>query len=315
MRVLVTGGAGFIGSHIVDALLGSGHQVLVLDDLSTGHRSNVPDGADLLTIDIRDANAVGEAFRAFKPDVVSHQAAQTSVAISTREPARDASINLVGLIHVLNECVALRVQRIVFASSGGTVYGDVEAPRKAAVGDPVCPLSPYGTSKLAGEYYLGTYRHEFGLEYTCLRYANVYGPRQDPHGEAGVIAIFAQRLIRREPIRVNAMAETGDSGCIRDYVFVGDVVRANLAALQGQIDLDILNVCTGTESTTLDVARGLEATVGVKADLGFGPRRAGDLRRSVLADGPMVQRLGANVPLAEGLDRTARWFLAAPSRS
>lgn len=308
MRVLVTGGAGFIGSHLTEALLRNGHEVLVLDDLSTGKSANVPPEARFERVDIRHAAAVNAAFADFRPDVVSHQAAQTSVAISTREPVRDAEVNILGMIHVLSACVTHDVSRVVFASSGGTIYGEVEGDRRAAVGDPTHPLSPYGSSKLAGEHYLYTFRHEHGLAFTALRYANVYGPRQDPHGEAGVVAIFSRRLLEDQPLRINARREVGDPGCIRDYVFVQDAVRANLAALEGRLQLDTLNVCTGRSTTTLDVAEGLQAALGTRAEIGFGPRRPGDLERSVLDETLMEQALGPSVSLEEGLAQTATWF-------
>jgi UDP-glucose 4-epimerase len=314
MRIVVTGGAGFIGSHVADAFVAAGHEVLVLDDLSTGRRENVPAGAAFVEVDIRDAEAVQAAFAGFRPEIVDHQAAQTSVSVSTREPVRDAEINVVGTINVLQACVRHRVSRVVFASTGGAIYGEVPDPERAVVGRPTHPLSPYACSKLAGEHYLYMFRHEHGLPYTVLRYANVYGPRQDPHGEAGVVAIFSQRLVAGAPIRINAMRDPGDPGCIRDYVSVTDVVKANVAAVGptgpegGSIQSDILNVCTGVPTTTLDIARGLASALGVEPQLEHGPRRAGDLERSVLDPTAFVALLGPPVPLAEGLAETARWF-------
>jgi len=316
MRVLVTGGAGFIGSHIADALLAAGHEVLIVDNLSTGKRSNVPPQATLRELDIRDERAVTAAFADFRPDAVSHQAAQTSVSVSTRDPILDAEVNIVGMIQVLRACVRHEAQRVVFASSGGTIYGEVEESRKAAIDDPKVPLSPYGSSKLAGEHYLSTFRHEHGLPFTSLRYANVYGPRQDPHGEAGVVAIFSQRLIAGTPIRVNARREPGDPGCVRDYVFVDDVVRANVAALEGRLPVPTLNVCTGRPTTTLEIAEALARALRVETPPDFGPRRAGDLERSVLDAKPFLELLGPTVDLETGLARTAAWFHAqvnAPS--
>lgn len=308
MRILVTGGAGFIGSHITDVLLADGDEVLIVDDLSTGKRKNLRSRAGFEQIDIRDRTALMAVFHKFQPEAVCHQAAQTSVAISTRDPIRDAEINILGLIHVLDACVACKTGRIVFASSGGTIYGDVPEGHKASVGDPLQPLSPYGTSKLAGEHYLHTYHHEHGLAFTALRYANVYGPRQDPHGEAGVVAIFSRRLVKNESIRVNAMRSTGDAGCVRDYVFVRDVVRANVAALRGEIDCNTLDVCTGVPSTTLAIAKGIETALGIDGQISFGPRRAGDLERSVLDEQQFVKKLGPTVALDEGLAQTATWF-------
>jgi UDP-glucose 4-epimerase len=306
MRILVTGGAGFIGSHITDAFVSDGHDVAVIDDLSTGHRENVNSKARFVEGDIRNEATVNALFADFRPEIVCHQAAQTSVSVSTREPLRDADINVLGSVVLLQAAVTYRVQRFLFASTGGAIYGEVPSGSRATVEWWPKPLSPYACSKLAFEGYLRAYQHEHGLEYTILRYANVYGPRQDPHGEAGVVAIFSKRLCRGEPIRVNAMREEGDAGCIRDYVYVGDVVEANRKAVAGLISAQIANVCTGVEATTLDLVRRLESSLGVKADLGFAPRRPGDLERSVLD--PTGGPLSSPVDLADGIATTAAWF-------
>jgi UDP-glucose 4-epimerase len=306
MRILVTGGAGFIGSHITDAFIEDGHHVWVIDDLSTGHRENVNKKATFVEGDIRNAETVNALFEKARPEIVCHQAAQTSVSVSTREPIRDADINVLGSVHLLQAAVNHKVARFLFASTGGAIYGEVAAGSRATTEWWPKPLSPYACSKLAFEGYLRCYQHEHGLEYTILRYANVYGPRQDPHGEAGVVAIFSERLGRGEPIRVNAMRETGDPGCIRDYVYVADVVEANRKAVRGEISARIANVCTGVEATTLDLARRLESSLGVKAEIGFAARRPGDLERSVLdpTGGPIT----SPVSLADGLEKTAAWF-------
>jgi UDP-glucose 4-epimerase len=311
MRVLVTGGAGFIGSHVVDALVQAGHEVRALDNLATGRRENVREGVKLEEVDIRDADAVANVLADFQPHVVNHQAAQTSVSVSTREPGVDAEVNILGGLNVLQACVAERVSRVVFASTGGAIYGEVEAPKKAALGWTERPLSPYGCAKLAFERYLGFYAHEHGLASTILRYANVYGPRQDPHGEAGVIAIFTERLMRGDPIQINAMHEPGDDGCIRDYVYVDDVVRANVEAVEGRFTATH-HVATGVEATTRQVADALISALGSKSEVRFGDRRAGDVFRSVLEPEP---RLGETVPLAEGLKRTGEWFLARADKA
>lgn len=307
MRVLVTGGAGFIGSHIADALLGAGHQVLVVDDLSSGRRENVPDRATFAQIDIRDAGPLEAALEDFRPQAVSHQAAQVSVSASTRDPIGDAEINIVGTLNLLEASIRHGLERLVFASSGGAIYGEVPEGRSAGVQWPLHPLSPYGCAKLAVEHYLAYYRHERALVSTILRYANVYGPRQDPYGEAGVVAIFSANLLRGEPIRVNARAQTGDPGCVRDYVFVADVVKANLAALEGGLDGRIVNVGTGRATTTVELARMVERAAGVTANIGFGPRRVGDLERSVLdlgEDNPV----DPPTPLERGIEETVAWF-------
>lgn len=319
MRVIVTGGAGFIGSHVADALLSADagpatvetvqpvHEVLVLDDLSSGRRDNVPARASFVQADIRDTGAVAKVFAEFKPDIVTHQAAQTSVSVSTREPLRDAEVNILGSLNIMNECVKHGVKRLVFASTGGAIYGDVPDGQRATENTAPNPLSPYACSKFAVEKYLTAYRREHGLVSTVLRYANVYGPRQDPHGEAGVVAIFAQRLLRAEPIQVNARKEKGDTGCIRDYVFVADVVRANMLAIDGTLSQTPVNVCTGVPTATLDLARMMEQAAGVNAVLRYGDRREGDVERSVLDPGS-PSPLGATVPIAEGIARTVSWF-------
>ena len=307
MRILVTGGAGFIGSHVADALLAQGHEVSIIDDLSTGRRENVPAAATFHEGDIRDAALLTRIFDQHKPEIVSHQAAQTSVSISTREPLRDASINVLGTLELLQQCVRTKVERIVFASTGGAVYGEVAEPKLARVDWQPCPLSPYACSEFAVEGYLRAYGNEHGLRSTILRYANVYGPRQDPHGEAGVVAIFCQRLIDRQPLSIYARREPGDPGCVRDYVFVSDVVRANLLAVEGKLSEPIVNVCTGVAITTLDLARALGKVLDVEPELRFGPRRAGDVERSVLDGAGLLQSHPAT-PIAEGLRQTAAWF-------
>jgi UDP-glucose 4-epimerase len=307
MKVLVTGGAGFIGSHVTDALLAAGHAVCVLDDLSSGRRENVPAAARFVQGDVREAATVARVFADFGPEVVCHQAAQVSVSVSTREPLRDAQINILGTLNLLQECVAKGVQRIVFASTGGAIYGHVPEPERATVGRQPSPSSPYACSKFAVEGYLGAYRHEFKLPFSILRYANVYGPRQDPHGEAGVVAIFCQRVLAGEPIQIYARKTQGDDGCVRDYVYVQDVVKANVAAVEGRLQADVVNVCTGVATTTLELARTLERLAGKAAELRFGPRREGDVERSVIDPGE-APPYGAPRTLEAGLAETMAWF-------
>lgn len=306
MRILVTGGAGFIGSHIADALLDDGHEVAILDDLSSGNRRNVPEAAHFAEGDIRDAETVDRLLGDFRPDVVSHQAAQVSVSRSTREPQYDASVNVLGSLNLLESSVRHGVSRFVFASTGGAIYGEVPEGERADIDRPPAPLSPYGCAKLSVESYLRYYEHEHGLPYTVLRYANVYGPRQDPHGEAGVVAIFARRLLAGEPIRINARRTEGDPGCVRDYVHVRDVVAANLAAVAGKVEAPVSNVATGRGTTTLELANLLTDAAGSIANITFGPRRPGDLERSVLAPSPTVP--GPRVTLEEGIRETTEWF-------
>jgi UDP-glucose 4-epimerase len=306
MRILITGGAGFIGSHVADALIERGHSVLVVDDLSTGRRENVPGRAEFRHGDLRDSAFLRRVFDEFAPELVNHQAAQTSVSVSTREPVRDASVNVVGSLELLEQCVRCKVLRVIYASTGGAVYGEVPEGQRASVEWLPRPLSPYACSKFAIECYLRAYAHEHGLASTVLRYANVYGPRQDPHGEAGVVAIFTERLVNGQAIAVNARRELGDVGCVRDYVYVGDVVRYNCLAVEGALAAPIVNVGTGEATSTQDLARALAAALGVQPEIRATPRRAGDVERSVL----MVEPLAGHTPtpLAEGLRKTVEWF-------
>jgi UDP-glucose 4-epimerase len=308
MRVLVTGGAGFIGSHVVEGALAEGHEVAVLDNLSSGKRSNLPAGVPLFEVDVRNRSAVLEALSHFKPDLVSHQAAQVSVAISVREPLLDGEVNVIGGINVLDACVAAKVKRVVFASTGGAIYGEVLAPQRADEGVRPAPISPYAIHKLAFEQLLDVYRTHHGLDSVVLRYANVYGPRQDPHGEAGVVAIFFDSVIAGRTLRVNGMRAEGDGGCLRDYVYVGDVARANLAAFAGRLPERTMNVCTGVEVSTLDLAREISGVAGAELRTIFAPPRAGDVGRSVLDPARFIGALGSPVPISEGLRHTFAWY-------
>lgn len=308
MKVLITGGAGFIGSHVADAALERGAEVAVLDNLVSGRRENVPDAATFFEADICDGDAVNAAFEEFQPTHVSHQAAQASVAVSVREPQRDASVNILGSLNILTACVAHQVERIVFASTGGAIYGEVPPGTRAGLDTVPVPISPYACSKFAVEKYLECFRLEHGLEYSILRYANVYGPRQDPHGEAGVVAIFCNRIMAGESIRLNAMREPGDDGCIRDYVFIRDVVGANMAAMENQVPDPILNVGTGSETTTRQLADVLQQHLGQTVDVNPGERRAGDILRSVLDSDRITELLGTPVSVESGLQETAQWF-------
>ncbi len=322
MKVLVTGGAGFIGSHVVDALVAAGHGVAVLDDLSSGSRGNLPAGVPLHVADVADAEAVERAFAVERPDAVCHQAAQMSVSRSVREPAYDARVNVLGLVHVLDAAVRHRAERFVFASSGGVLYGDVTAPAPETT--PPDPVSPYGITKWVGERYLAFYAREHGLATAALRYSNVYGPRQNPHGEAGVVAIFCKRFLAGGPATIN-----GDGRYVRDYVFGGDVARANLAALTAASDvlrpgtLTSLNIGTGIGTDVNELETALRATLEATLAGGgrrdplpppaHGPARPGDLR-SNLVDATRAAHVLAwrpTVSLAAGLAQTAAWFAAA----
>lgn len=315
MRVLVTGGAGFIGSHIVDVLLAEGHEPFVLDDLSSGSRENLPDGVPLLVADIRDSDNVRAIFDEVRPDWVSHQAAQMSVSRSVREPKFDAEVNVLGLLNVLSEAHRIGARRVAFASSGGALYGDVEQP--AAEDHPAGPISPYGITKWVGERYLQFYAAEMGLPCVALRYSNVYGPRQNPHGEAGVVAVFTTRMLTGESSRIN-----GDGKYVRDYVHVQDVARANLAALSKELPetFAAYNVGTAVKTDVNQLAEALQRECrralrerGRSEDVptpDHGPARAGDLRSSVISPAKVQQELrwAPHVGLDEGLAGTVDWF-------
>ncbi len=283
MRALVTGGAGFIGSNLVDALLDRGDEVAVIDDLSSGRRENLSQaltrGASLHEVDIRDAQTVGEVFAAQRPDAVFHMAAQIDVRKSIEDPAWDAGINVVGTINVLEAARAHDVRRLVNTSTGGAIYGETDVMPTPETETPF-PMAAYGQSKQCAELYCAWYSRLYGLSTVTLRYGNVYGPRQDPAGEAGVIAIFAGRLLKSERPIVY-----GDGRALRDYTYVGDVVQANLAAAAHPQAHGAYNIGTGVESSVLDVIDALREAAGVdeatfSAD--FEPERLGELQRSSL---------------------------------
>lgn len=313
MRILITGGAGFIGSHLAKALSDRGDEVAVLDNLSSGRRGKVPTGAHLFEVDLRDRDAVARVLAQFRPQAVSHHAAQVSVATSVREPFLDAQVNLIGSVNLLDACrAASTVERLVFASTGGAIYGEVAEETRANEASPAAPLSPYAVHKLAVEHLLAVYATHHELRSTVLRYANVYGPGQDANGEAGVVAVFLAQLQAGQSLRINARATLGDEGCVRDYVFVGDVVRSNLLALSGAITEQTINVCTGRATTTQALAASLLTASGGGSKLEFGPSRLGDLQRSVLDPSKIQRYLGNFVALEDGLEQTRRAFLAAP---
>ncbi|HKO53453.1 MAG TPA: NAD-dependent epimerase/dehydratase family protein [Polyangiaceae bacterium] len=310
MKVLVTGGAGFIGSHVVEHALRAGHLVSVLDDLSTGKRANVPSQARLFVADLRDREAVLRVLEAVRPQAVSHHAAQSSVAISMRDPHLDASINILGGINLLDACVAVGVQRLVFASTGGAMYGNVPEGKRASEETRPAPISPYAISKLALEQLLAVYRAQHRLESNVLRYSNVYGPRQDPHGEAGLVAIFSGLLLRSQRLRINARKVSGDAGCVRDYVFVDDVARANIAALEGRLQERLINIATGQPTSTRELATQLAliARPQIMPDDDDGPPRPGDVEYTVLDNTRFRLAFGDPVPLEHGLRKTYEWF-------
>ena len=296
MRALVTGGAGFIGSHLVDALVERGDDVWVLDNLASGRRENVNEGSRLVEADVRDAGAVAGAFAEAKPETCFHLAAQADVRVSIAKPAFDAEVNVIGTANVL-EAARANEAKVVFSSTGGAIYGECEGP--ADEDSPRLPLAPYGTSKLAGEEYLGTWSRLYDAAHVALRFGNVYGPRQDPHGEAGVVAIFFGRIANGQELHI-----FGDGRQTRDYVFVADVVAATLAAASGREG--VYNVGTGTETSVLELAEGCKRASGVDAEIVFDPPRLGELSRSVLDPSRAEAALGWHpaTSLDAGLEAT-----------
>jgi UDP-glucose 4-epimerase len=302
MNILVTGGAGFIASHVVDALIREGHSVTIVDNLLTGRMENVNPSATFVQRDIRDVS-MRDVFEQGKFNVVIHHAAQMDVRKSVEDPMFDASVNIVGTLNVLELCKLHAVQQFVFASTGGAIYGEQDY-FPADERHPVRPLSPYGISKLAIEKYLFYYDVVFGLRHVSLRYANVYGPRQNPHGEAGVVAIFTKKLLEGEQPIIN-----GDGKQTRDYVFVGDVVRANLAALTVK-ESTIVNIGTGVETDVNQLFTALRQLAGSSAKEIHGPAKKGEQQRSVL-DAAFAAKLlnwRPSVDLSEGLRRTVEFF-------
>jgi UDP-glucose 4-epimerase len=304
MRIVVTGGAGFIGSHLVDAFIGAGHDVVVIDNLWThggGRRENINPRASFVHMDIRD-EAVKRIFHEVKPELVCHHAAQHSVPIGTRDPQFDANVNIVGMLNVLDAAVAAGTRKVTFASSAAT-YGDVtQMPVDESA--PQRPMSPYGISKMVTEHYLRFYQSEHGLDYTALRYGNVYGPRQDPNGEAGVIAIFSSKFLAGDGVRIDWDGEQS-----RDYVYVGDVVRANMAALSAGSG-EIYVIGTGKKTTVNDVYKALVAVTGFEAPITKAPRRPGDARDVYFNPAKAARELGwkAEVDLKTGMGETVAYF-------
>lgn len=309
MKILVTGGAGFIASNIVDAYVERGHDVTVVDDLSSGLRENVHPRAELIVADLRDPKTA-PMLAAKRFDLLSHHAAQIDVRVSVADPAADAELNIVAALRLFEQMIAAGTKKIVFASSGGAIYGDpVFAPQSET--HPAAPISPYGCAKLAIDQYLHYYRKIHGIEATSLRYGNVYGPRQRKDGEAGVVAIFAGALLDRKPARINGSGEQ-----TRDYVFVEDVVRANMAASEMSLP-GPYNVGTGIETSVNELHDQLARAIGTDLKPEHGPAKAGEQIRSVLDASRLwtAAKLPEPVKLADGLKRTVDWLRGRQERS
>jgi UDP-glucose 4-epimerase len=304
VKILVTGGAGFIGSHVVDAYITAGHDVAVLDNLSTGREANVNPAAALHRVDVRNLAQVQNVVATFKPDLVNHHAAQSEVPKSVADPGYDAHVNVVGGLNVLRACVDNSVRKVIFSSTGGALYGEPDVV-PADEDHPLRPLSPYGTSKLSFEQYLGTFERTFGLRFTVLRYANIYGARQDFHAEEGrVVAVFASRMIEGKPVTID-----GDGNQSRDMLHVGDVAIANIAALD-KGDGGTFHISTGVPVTVNDLFRKLALLTEYKLEPRFGPGRKGDVYRIALDNARAKEQLGwePRISLEDGLQLTVEYF-------
>ncbi len=312
MKILITGGAGFIGSHLADAYLNEGHDVVIVDDLSSGCLENIDSalsrGARFFQLDIGDSALEGLLLRE-KPDIVNHHAAQKSVRLSVEHPLDDARINIMGLLNVLESCRKAGTSRLLFASSGGVVYGE-QSQFPATENHALRPMSPYGVSKLSSEYYLDYYALQWGFSSVALRYANIYGPRQDPQGEAGVVAIFCNRMVENSPTIIY-----GDGGQTRDFVYVADIVAANLKATewlstQSAGAYRAWNIGTGLETDIVTLHRVLADHSGYKGALAFEEAKLGEQRRSVLSSRSFEEATSwrSKTAISEGLSQTYDWF-------
>lgn len=304
MRILVTGGAGFIGSNVVDVYIDAGHDVFVIDNLSTGHSEFVNPKASFYKVDITNRREVSRVIKAVKPDIINHHAAQISVRVSVEDPVADAKINIDGLLNLLEEGKVNNVRSFIFASSGGVVYGDALTIPTSEGYQPLSPMSPYGVTKLAGEHYLNFYYQTYGIKFIALRYSNVYGPRQNPHGEAGVVAIFSKKLLTGSACTIN-----GDGKQTRDYVFVHDVARANLAAIKVPY-VGPVNIATAVETDVVTIYNKIRKLVGSTLVPSNGPAKNGEQKRSCLDVNKAKIVLGwkPEISIDKGLKKTITYF-------
>lgn len=302
MKILITGGAGFIGSNIADAYIANGNSVVIVDDLSSGKQENVNPKAKFYKTDIRD-EGIEKIFETEKPDMVNHLAAQIDVRKSVANPINDAMINVIGMLNIMQNCIKYKVKKVIAVSSGGVVYGEPKVIPTPET-EPIEPLCPYGVTKFTMELYLNYYFHTYGLKYTTMRYSNVYGPRQDPHGEAGVIAIFTSRLMGGKPCTI-----FGDGKANRDYVFVRDVVKANVLALE-KGDREAFNIATGKMTSVNELYKMMADICGVKEPPAYAPARLGELQNSCLKVDKAKKLLGwqPEHTIEEGLRITIEWF-------
>lgn len=301
-KILVTGGAGFIGSNVADRFISLGHKVVIIDNLSTGFKENVNPKARFYKVDI-NSKKIEQVFEDEKPEILCHHAAQIDVRKSVADPIFDAKVNIEGTLNLLNNCVKYKTKKVIFASTGGALYGEQDyfpADEK----HPERPLSPYGIAKLAIEKYLYFFRESYGLDYVSLRYANVYGPRQSPWGEAGVVAIFTQKFLSGEKAIIN-----GDGKQTRDYVYVKDVVTANLQALK-HTESDFFNIGTGIETNVNAIFRLLKKNTGSKQEEIHGLKKPGEQKRSVLDYSKAKKILGwsPKYRLEEGMEETVKYY-------
>lgn len=303
MKVLVTGGAGFIASHIIDKLISDGHEVVVVDDLSSGNEKNINSKAKFYKLDIRDKE-LESVFEKERPDYVNHHAAQKDVRLSVANPVLDANINILGTINILQNCVKYNVKKVVFASTGGAIYGEQEV-FPATEAHPTKPISPYGITKMVAESYLFYYKTIYGLDYVSLRYANVYGPRQDPYGEAGVVAIFIEKMIKGESPIIN-----GDGEQTRDFVYIDDVVQANISTMINNTSDKVFNIGTGVETSIKQVFNYIRETVNPSLEEKHGPAKQGEQKRSVIdnARARQVLNLEFGISVVVGLKKTCEYF-------